>query len=116
MDYKRVAAAIARAEGFYVAGSISQRANNPGDLELGDLGHGKLGEGITVFADVDDGWDALYHQVRGMLDGRSHVYTQKMTLAEVGMKYSGDPNWAVNVAAGLDVPTTITLERLAATI
>lgn len=114
MDTDTLAQAIARAEGFYVAGSIPQRANNPGDLEVGDVGHGKLGEGITVFANPQAGWQALYHQVDRMLLGLSKVYLPSMTLAQVGMKYSGDPNWAKNVAEALGVDESITLAQLAA--
>lgn len=110
----RFAASIAKAEGFYVKGSIPYHANNPGDLKLGDLGYGLLGEGITVFQTTDMGWDALNHQVKGMLSGLSKYYHPFMTLAETGMKYSGDPNWAKNVAASLGIPETMTLQQIAA--
>jgi hypothetical protein len=50
-----LAAAIATAEGANVPGSIPQKANNPGNLELGDIGYGVLtaagGEKITIFPD-----------------------------------------------------------------
>lgn len=114
MDAKIIAEAWAREEGFYVAGSIPQRANNPGDLELGDIGFGKLGEGVTVFDSAAAGWNALYAQIARMLTGKSHVYALDMTLAQVGLEYSGgDPNWSKNVAALLKVPETITLAELA---
>lgn len=114
MDSKTIAQAIARQEGFYVAGSIPQRACNPGDLALGDQGYGLLGEGITVFPSVQVGWNALLREVNLMLTGKSHAYTLDMTLAEVGLKYSGgDPNWGKNVAEILGVSETITLAQLA---
>src|SRR5271170_7327738 len=75
---QQFAQAIATADGFYVAGSIPQQANNPGDLELGDQGNGVLGEGITVFPDLTSGWNALYSQVSLMFNGTSHVYAPSM--------------------------------------
>lgn len=112
MDVNRIAIAIAHAEGFYVKGAIPQLANNPGDLKLGDVGYGTLGEGITVFQTSDLGWNALFHQVGKMLAGKSPYYHLTMTLAEVGMKYSGSPDWAKNVASALGVAETITLGEL----
>jgi len=113
MDVNRIGIAIAHAEGFYVNGSIPQLANNPGDLRLGDVGYGTLGEGITVFKDADEGWTRLFHQVERMLTGKSPYYPPTMTLAEMGMTYSGgDPNWAKNVAAALGVSENITLAEL----
>lgn len=115
MDAQTVAKAIATAEGFFVQGAIPQLANNPGDLRLGDVGHGMLGEGITVFGNVEAGWAALHTQVQRMLTGRSLYYKPQMTIAEVGLKYSGgDPNWGKNVAATLKVPESMTLAELAA--
>jgi hypothetical protein len=109
---QRIAEAISVAEGFGVEGSIPQRAHNPLDLKLGDCGFGVLGEGITVFKDDDAGWAAAVHQVTGMLSGHSHYYKPEMALSEVGMIYSGDPNWAPNVAKALGVPVTTTLAQL----
>lgn len=115
MDAHVLALAIARAEGFDVEGSIPQRANNPGDLRIGDRGLGMLGEGITIFPTVEDGWDALDHQCGRILSGKSPYYRPQMTLAEMGMTYSGgDQDWAKNVAAILGVPESITLAELAA--
>ncbi len=63
---------IAKREGFYVKGSIPQRANNPGDIEWNGPNsfaaqHGATGfimaannQKIAVFPDVDTGWKALY--------------------------------------------------------
>src|SRR5215471_15765462 len=48
----RLSEAIARAEGFYVSGSIPQRQNNPGDLTAGGT--------IMTFATAADGWNALH--------------------------------------------------------
>lgn len=97
------AIAIATAEGFGDPGAIPTRANNPGDLELGGT---TLGEGVTVYPTVEDGWNALYHQLLLVRDGRSHVYRTDMTLTEFGATWSGgDPNWTVNVARVLATST-----------
>ena len=114
------ATAIAHAEGFYVAGSVPQRANNPGDLtDDGDVGNGfiqtsgPMGAKITVYSTVEDGWAALTKKVARMLNGASHVYTPDLTILEVGMKYAGSAEWAANVAARLGVDTRTTLAEYA---
>jgi hypothetical protein len=110
------ASAIAHAEGFYVTGSIPQRANNPGDLtDDGDVGHGfiessgPMGAKITVYGSVEDGWAALNKKVARMLNGASHVYPLSMTIMEVGLKYAGSAAWAQNVATKLGIDTRTTL-------
>jgi hypothetical protein len=110
-DVKRVAEAIAKAEGS------PPEWNNPGDLTYAD-GYPNRGpqnaDGVLAFVNLSDGWNALYHQVELMLTGKSHVYAPTDTLEEVGRKYSnGDPNWAINVAEELGVPVTTTLQQLA---
>ncbi len=106
--------AIAQAEGFYVAGSIPQTANNPGDLEVGDVGYGTLGQGITVFGSVNDGWEALANQINLIVSGQSSNYSPTETLAQVGATYSGgDPNWANNVASILGVSVNTPFASLA---
>jgi len=57
-----IADAIARMEGFYVAGSISARNNNPGNLRNGPGQVGTSG-GFAVFPDQATGWAALQRQV-----------------------------------------------------
>lgn len=109
-----LARAIAKAEGYGIPGAIPTLARNPGDLCLGDKGLGVLGEGITVFATVVEGWSELYAEVQLMLSGRSHIYSPQLTLTQVGMRYSGgNPDWAKNVAAALGVDESITLAQLA---
>ena len=108
----KLAAAITKAEGS------PPEWNNPGDLTGSDAGGFQtLGpanaEGVWKFADLSDGTTALYVKVARMLAGQSRIYTPDMTLAQVGMKYSGgDPNWGKNVAAELGVPETTTLGQL----
>ena len=107
------AEAIARAEGFYQAGSIPARTNNPGDLKLGAPTHGS--SGITVFATLEQGWAALYRQLNLISTGRSAYYRNTMTIRQMGDVYapSADRNvpgaWANNVARvlGVSVDTPI---------
>lgn len=109
---EKIAVAIARAEGFYVTGSIPQRAKNPGDLERGDIGYGTI-SGKTVYPDILSGWNALYAQIRGMLDGSSAIYGPDWTIQDVANMYvSGQDTptpdstaWANNVASTLGVTT-----------
>jgi hypothetical protein len=115
----RFSEAIARAEGFYVADSVPARAHNPGDLtDDGDIGlgviqtSGAFGAKITVYATDEDGWTALRHKLRRMLNGASTVYTPDLTLMEMALKYSGSADWAFNVAKDLGVDTRMTLAEL----
>ena len=109
----KIALAIKKAEGS------NPDWNNPGDLTGADAGIFPTcgianSEGVLKFVNAEDGWNALCIKVNRMLAGKSHVYPLTMTLAELGMKYSGkDPNWAKNVAAELHVPETITIQELA---
>ncbi len=96
----QLAQAISHAEGFSVTGSVSQRAHNPGDLVLGDRGHGTLGrEGITVFPTDVDGWAALEHELDLIRSGHSHVYRKDMTIAQMAAKWTDTQQaaWALNV-------------------
>lgn len=108
----RLAKAISVAEGSNPAWC------NPGDMTYAH-GHPTKGtvnaDGVLWFESIDDGWDALYHEVSLMLNGRSHVYKLTDTLIEVGFKYSnGDRDWALNVANYLGVAENTTLQELAA--
>jgi len=116
----KFARAIAKEEGYFVPNSVPHRAHNPGDLtDEGDVGFGFIqtqgphGAKITIYANDDDGWRALYRKVRRMLSGASHTYTLDMTVMEVALKYSGDPAWARNVSAALGIQTTTTLGEIA---
>ena len=115
-SHSQMAHAIATAEGFYVDGSIPQRAHNPGDLVLGDKGHGTLGaEGITVFQDDATGWAALEHQLDLIKKRQSHVYLMTMTIQQMADHWTRTQReeWALNVCATLSangrpaMPTTL---------
>lgn len=102
---------IARAEGFYVSGSIPARANNPGDLKIPGLPT-LPGTSITRFDSVAAGWDALYHQLYLILTSQSQVYTLDMSIAEMSRLWTAtvteQPAWAAAVAmqvgASVDTP------------
>ncbi len=119
-EVKKFAEAIARAEGFYSKTAsdkpnIPQACNNPGDLKLGDLGHG-MKNGITIFPTPEAGWRALYTQCEKILGYKvSHAgYKPTMTVLQVAAKYVGmsdpdSPNWAANVARALGISVNDTL-------
>jgi hypothetical protein len=97
-----VSAAIARAEGAGVPGSIPNRSNNPGDLALGDRGNGtvrSVGQGaanITVFPTTKDGWNALNQDIKRKLER-----SPDMTWYELGRMYAPGAQakqWAENAA------------------
>lgn len=109
----RAAQAIARAEGFYVSGSVPARANNPGDLKNGDVGFGAI-NGITVYGSVDAGWQALYRQLWLIVTGQSAVYNLDMSVREMGARWTAtEPDaWAANVAADLGVSASTPLYQV----
>jgi hypothetical protein len=116
-----LARGISVAEGFGVNGAIPTRANNPGDLAVGDKGLGVLGPSrVTVFASITEGWDALYRIVRGWLTGKSSIYFLDDSIFEVARKYVNGPQasanqdseaWAANVANEIGMSTSNTLRE-----
>jgi hypothetical protein len=113
---QNLANAIAEEEGFYINGSVPQRARNPGDLtDAGDVGcgvietSGPMGAHITIYPTVEAGWGDLTRKLTRILNGGSHVYTLDMTFMEMGMKWAGVVSWGVNVAAKLGVDPRMTL-------
>lgn len=108
---KNMAQAIARAEGFFIAGSVPARAHNPGDLVMPNWNGPTLGAGISVFQDDDDGWNALYHQLNLILTGTSNRYNLDMSIADMAGTWTSTQQgpWANNVAGYLGVPTSTPL-------
>lgn len=113
---RTAAQAIARAEGFYVAGSIPARAHNPGNLKLGGATLGTTG--ITVFDSDGQGWAALYRQLQLIVDGRSRVYSLGMSIRAMGAKWTATAHeqlaWASNVAGVIGVSVDTTLRQVLA--
>lgn len=117
-----IARAIATAEGFYVSGSLPQRAHNPGDLEMGDIGFGVI-NGKTRFGTDQDGWNALYEQIGRMLHLHGvSLYSPTMSIAQVAAEWvngktypSTDSDaWAANFSRVLGVTPDMTLQDVAA--
>lgn len=102
---KQFGHAIARQEGFYVTGSVPQRANNPGDLVMPNWTGPTLGAGISVFDSPDAGWNALYRQLWLILTGASNRYNLDMTIADMGAVWTTTQKtaWSTNVANYLGV-------------
>lgn len=73
----KLAEAIAHQEGFYVAGSLPQRQNNPGDLRHapGETHPGNP-DAVGCFPDVATGWAALDRQLN--LYGERNMTVQQM--------------------------------------
>jgi hypothetical protein len=101
----KLAKAIAAAEGFGPAENVPTRANNPGDLELGDLGNGAVG-GKTVFPTLAAGIAALRKQLAIIQNGESANYSLDMSISDMAQKWTGGDNpdgWANEVAQQLGV-------------
>jgi hypothetical protein len=106
--------AIATAEG------ANPVTNNPGNLEMGDIGYGTWqaagGQQITIYPTLVAGQAALENQINLIATGRSTAgYNPSMSIAQVGALYSGSPNgnWANNVANALGVTTDTNFASLA---
>ena len=111
--------AIAKAEGFYIKGTIPNRCKNPGDLKVvkdyrypGQVGVCKGGH--ARFRTDTDGWAALIHQIEKITSGESKYYSVNMALQEIGNYYARNSRvWAKNVAHNLGVtPDTYLFEVL----
>lgn len=109
---KTMAQAIARAEGFYVNGSIPQRAHNPGDLKV--PGTTNTINGITVFDSDDAGWNALYKQLYLIVTGRSSYYNLDMSIDDMARTWTATEQnaWAANVAGALGVDRSTRLYQV----
>jgi hypothetical protein len=96
---RRIAAAIAIAEGYWVPGSIPNLRNNPGDLTDPNTGQ------IRTFASADEGWKALYRHIERILAGESSIYPADGTIRQIARIYTATEQdaWAQNVARALGV-------------
>jgi hypothetical protein len=102
---------IAQTEGYGVPNAIPTVANNPGDLENGDVGYGTMttanGGQVTIYPSLSSGVTALENQVSLMLNGGSSVYSPNMTVAQANSTYTGgatSTSWANSL--GVD-PNTL---------
>jgi hypothetical protein len=107
----RIAYAIARAEGFFVPGSLPARLNNPGSLKDPSTGQ------LRAFTTIEEGWAALKQQIVRMLNGTSAFYKPSMTIREVAAIYTGGDKpaaWANIVAQTLGVNPDTQLQDIVA--
>lgn len=108
---QNVAKAIARAEGFYVSGSIPARANNPGNLKNGGRTLGDTG--ITIYESAEQGFAALHRQLNLIIAGQSAYYSLNTTIRQMGQKWTATAHeqlaWATNVAKTIGVSVDSTL-------
>ena len=109
---QKLAAAIARAEGYYTRGTLPNRCKNPGDLKAphGQRFPGQVGtskSGYAIFRRDADGFAALEHQIDKVVLGSSSHYSVNMTLRDFSRRYALTTVWANNVARtlGVDVNT-----------
>lgn len=112
-----LAQAIANLEGYGVAGAIPTVANNPGNLELGDIGYGTLqaagGNQITIFPSEADGWSALNNEIGKIYNGTSKYYSPSTSLQDFGSTYSGGNSaYGAHLANQLGVPPNTPLGNL----
>ena len=118
ISYDALANAIAKAEGFYTAGTIPNRYHNPGDIKFVKgykyFGQARIGKGgHIVFRNDAAGWMALREQLRKMVEGESRFYTPSMTLNQIARKYAGNYRiWARNVSKNLGVSPSMTIAEL----
>jgi hypothetical protein len=104
---RRIAEAIAKAEGYGRPGAIPTVRNNPGNIKGPD-------GVIRTYRTPEEGWAALYRQVTMMFTGESRFYRPDMTIAEIARIYTGEArymDWAWNVSKFLGVkPETRLIE------
>ena len=105
---QRIAAAIAKAEGYGVPNAIPTVRNNPGNIR-------SAAGPIATYPTIEEGWAALYRQVSGMLSGRSRYYNPSDPLTVIAKTYTGEAaymNWANNVARYFGVPVSTPFNQL----
>lgn len=111
---QQVSKAIARAEGFYVNGSVPNRCHNPADIRASKTAHyaGQVGldhHGYVIFKNDTAGWAALEYQINRIVAGNSKFYSVNMTLLQLSKKYATSPTWAKNVSKNLGVTPATTI-------
>ena len=109
-----LARAIAHAEGYYVQDSLPQRANNPGDLELGDRGYGVINK-KTVYGSPEEGWAQLEHQCVLIIGGIDRYYKNTWTVLQIAETYTGHDSaasWAKAVQENLGISATAPISVL----
>jgi hypothetical protein len=89
--------------------------NNPGALEVGDVGNGTFGQNLTIFSSPEEGQTALNAQLTSIANGNSAYYSPSDTLATFANTWSnGDPNYAANLSQITGYPLTTPISQIAA--
>jgi len=111
----RLAHAIACTEGFFVKGTLPNRLHNPGDLRsrLPHAYEGQIGlyHGYVVFRGDQFGWQALYQQIRRVLDDDSAYYNREMTFAQIAKVYAASPQWPKTLCKILQISPQLTFDE-----
>jgi hypothetical protein len=111
-----MAQAIARQEGFFSPGSLSQRNNNPGNLRI--WGQQPIVRGYAQFSDPESGWRALRRQVqlniaRGLTVEQFFAGKPGVYAGYAPAKDGNDPaTYAANVARWTGVPQGTPLNQI----
>jgi hypothetical protein len=91
-----LAQAIAQDEGYNVTGSVSQNANNPGNVGSTDIGFGTTtaagGHQVTNYGSVSDGWGGLLNLLNTATTTGNSNYSPNESLADFYSTYSGGEN------------------------
>lgn len=113
---RKLAQAIATAEGFYVAGSRPARNHNPGDMTQDLIGKAVGTDGPFVkYATDADGWANLYAQINLWYSGASNNADGTSTISDLSSFYTTTQQgpWAVNVANALGVGVDTPINQIA---
>ncbi len=116
-QYRQFSWAIAKAEGFFIKGSIPNRDHNPGDIKAihGYTFPGQIGidrHGHVIFKNDNKGWAALQNQVRKMCVNQGR-YSPQMSIQQIGRHYAKNwKQWSSNVARNMKCDPRVTLAEL----
>jgi hypothetical protein len=113
---KKLAQAIASAEGFFSPGSRPARNHNPGDMTRDLIAKAVGVDGpFVVYATDADGWANLYAQINLWLSGHSEYADPSSSIADLATFYTTTQQsaWAVNVANHLGVSTDTSIGEIA---
>lgn len=105
-------------EGTYSSAAINrpQRNNNPGDLKPGGIADkyavGVSPQGDLVFASPAVGLNALKADVSAKVNGQSAHLPANPTIAQLAKVYAEDPNYGVQIAKLLGVPTSTPTQNI----
>jgi len=113
---QKLAQAIAKAEGFYTAGSRPARNHNPGDMTQDLIGKAVGQDGpFPIYATDADGWADLYAQINLWMSGGSEHADPSSTIEDLSSFYTANDQstWALNVANALGVPVDTEIGQIA---